>query len=628
MWHLNKISLQNFISHKHTSYSFDNNKTYLIIGENLDDDGQEGNGSGKSAIIEAIIFALTGDSFRKIKSNELIKNDEQECIVELDLYNTLLGAKMNITRGLKQRGSSYVKIEYNNENKVLATVSEYDKFIIEQLDIPKEDLLNYFIISAEKYQSFLLSGDTKKKEIISRFSNINLLNKSFEKIDCEIKAINETLNAKQFEKSKNLGKKELLNEQNVNVITEDEFYNQIRDKTNELEQQICNLRNNNEQDIITIDSKKELLRTKINELEETNKIIDENKIKINEINSTILEIEMLENETKQGLQKLLKEKTDIEKQLLDVVECPKCTHNFSFKDSILDIDKLRLKLTNIKDNETNINNDIKLIQESFLEFNQKLKVIKNHNVSIISKSNTIEDDITLLRRQITKISDDIKFNEQKIYNLQQKINELNDSEFVSPNTINTELKLKELDLLIESIDKEIISLDTTLIQKNEWVNIFNKFKTHLANKSIKGIQSKINLYLEKIKSNLSVNIEGYKLLSDNRTIRENISINVLRDGLDEGSFGKFSGGEKVRIDICCILALQNLINQNSKTGGLNLLILDEIIEKVDSLGVSEILKQLNELQQTILAITHSNQQRNFENIIKVVKQNKESKIKI
>lgn len=76
---LKKISLQNFLSHSDTVVEFNPNGITAIIGEN---------GSGKSSIIEAIQFALFGDSDKGNLAN-LVKWGKKEAIVELEFENQL-----------------------------------------------------------------------------------------------------------------------------------------------------------------------------------------------------------------------------------------------------------------------------------------------------------------------------------------------------------------------------------------------------------------------------------------------------------------------------------------------------------------------------------------------------------
>ena len=188
-------------------------------------------------------------------------------------------------------------------------------------------------------------------------------------------------------------------------------------------------------------------------------------------------------------------------------------------------------------------------------------------------------------------------------------------------------KIKELEKQKADIGEKINENTAQKEEIQKWIINFKKFRNYLANKSIKSIESYTNHFLSKINTNLNIRIEGYKLISNNQ-LRETISIEVLRNGLFEGLFEKFSGGERMRIDICVILALQKLINLNAKSGGLDILLLDEIIESVDATGVSEILKQLNTVNQTIAIITHTNQNQinDFENKVIITKKNKISTI--
>jgi len=94
------------------------------------------------------------------------------------------------------------------------------------------------------------------------------------------------------------------------------------------------------------------------------------------------------------------------------------------------------------------------------------------------------------------------------------------------------------------------------------------------------------------------------MLADGKSIREEIDIAILRNGLHEGSFGRYSSGEKARIILSSIIALQTIINSNSKSGGFGYLGLDEILESLDAIGLESIVKEFGVLGQNIDIITH------------------------
>ena len=68
MWKIDRIQARNIVSFKSLDYTIEQGVATLIFGENLDGTNQRHNGSGKSALIEAISIALTGDYLRDVKT--------------------------------------------------------------------------------------------------------------------------------------------------------------------------------------------------------------------------------------------------------------------------------------------------------------------------------------------------------------------------------------------------------------------------------------------------------------------------------------------------------------------------------------------------------------------------------
>jgi exonuclease SbcC len=238
MWLPKKLTLVNFISHLKTEFEFKQNATTMIQGVNLDDDCQESNGSGKSGIIEGTVFGITGDSFRKVRAVDLIYNGADESLVSIELFNTISNKTLTIIRNIKKRGSSEVKVFIDNIEQVKSSVNEYNKFILELLDISKEDLMNYFVVSKEKYQSFLLTTDSKKKEIISRFSNSNLIDGVDKLIEKDLKEFETAINNLQNNFSKIEGEVSVYKEQLENQQGKSQFE---QNKKNQIDSMVKNI---------------------------------------------------------------------------------------------------------------------------------------------------------------------------------------------------------------------------------------------------------------------------------------------------------------------------------------------------------------------------------------------------
>lgn len=155
---------------------------------------------------------------------------------------------------------------------------------------------------------------------------------------------------------------------------------------------------------------------------------------------------------------------------------------------------------------------------------------------------------------------------------------------------------------------------------------FTQFKTYLANSKIEALGQVTNEFLENIGSDIRIRFAGYTVLKTGK-VREKISISLLRDGVDCGSFGKFSAGEAARANLATILAMQKLVNGNC-TGdkGLDMLVLDEILEAVDEEGLSSMFSALNKLGITALVVSHGNVAEGYPHKLLITKENGESKI--
>ena len=150
---------------------------------------------------------------------------------------------------------------------------------------------------------------------------------------------------------------------------------------------------------------------------------------------------------------------------------------------------------------------------------------------------------------------------------------------------------------------------------------FIEFKTYLANTKINAIAQITNEFLETIGSDIRVALSGYTILKSGK-VRDKISVSLLRDGVDCGSFEKFSAGERVRVELASILSMNQLTNMNCEDGkGLDLLIADEVLDSADEQGLASVFKALNKTQLTSLVVSHGLTNEGYPNKITIVKQN-------
>lgn len=598
MWNLKDIKIQDFFSHVDSEYSFHNDCCTLIVGDNKDRGGN--NGAGKTTLFEAISVALTGRSLRDIKKESFINDEAESCLVKLSLYNNVTKHELEITRQFF-RGNKTSKVEIIEDgeiNSTITSVNEADKRILELIGIGREDLLRYYIISQDNVYTFFTAADNEKKEILNRITSADLINPLLEELSNR---------KKNLEEKKNELSKELV---------------ALDSKKETLDEQLEELKSNivSSEELLDIQNRiKKLEKRKQSYLEDNNNIHDELK----KLDGKNLDIDKLESNLKK-IKKSIEDKKNLkdenkkiirsaEQDLGGAVVCPKCGENF------IPESELNLSVEDTKKILKEAEQENKSIETALSKLLEQRKDIQTE----IDKAEDIQDTIKRKKREIKSNDDEIQIIDKKIVNRKKEIIELKKRKENNVAIKSIEDKIDECERKMEEVQKKIMPLDEELNQVNYWTYYMGKngFKTYLANKAVSVLEGTVNSYLNKFKSDLSVNINGFKILKDG-SVREKIESFVLESGMNPKLFMAMSGGERGRIKLAGILAIQHLINMSLNGNGLNLLILDESLSGIDSEGTMEFVNILENIGSTILLITQNiEDSKIFKNVLTVEKKN-------
>ena len=177
----------------------------------------------------------------------------------------------------------------------------------------------------------------------------------------------------------------------------------------------------------------------------------------------------------------------------------------------------------------------------------------------------------------------------------------------------------------EQTKTEFESLLPEAIEQKEvydfWKFHFSKkgFGTFLVNNVLGIVEGVINRKLKQFNVNNVIKINGFTKLKSGE-LREKIDILVSKDGVNFYNYKKFSAGERGRLNISSVLALQSMINDSVAPKGLNFLGIDESFDKgLDSFGLKACIDTLEASKITTILISHLNDNIGVESMIKVQK---------
>lgn len=759
MWRLINISAKNICAFHDLSYQPNQGCTTLIFGNNLDNDTQGSNGSGKSALIEAIAIGLTGDSLRKVKADEIINDNAEEAEITLQLSNPEIGSTLTIQRNFSRSNPQSIVLTLNGEEVIEATVLDYDRRILDILGLTKDDIFSNYILSKHKYKSFLNASDREKKELINRFSNGDMVDESLDFLHQDMDGVQEELReaekvvankegrvasiVEQIDSTRNeadekmrrteaiiQGHKEAIArnrttireaKQSIQKLEETlggydtvdaqlrtledstksvyECYNEIAalfkkyglQPLKDYIQQSEQLSENLSKYRAKADSSAQGIKSYTDEVQRATKAQDELQeayIELqasqipqhNQLIEEIKEAKRLYEELNEANNQLINESGEFQKRLAQIrsmlagqIECPKCHHQFVLE-SDKSVDELTTTATNLekkiakhgraeKRNKDRMDETVEearghrktlaSMEQAVDELAEKVRSAKmktNNLQSTLAQLQTalkteqsriagIEQQIAYLRQGMfddafdkldaatNKVENDIDTLNLNIENANGAISSYQEAiKQLQEATVAT--TLEDLEAKKAQYDKELAKaisakdeIETRLAELMAQETRFIEFKTHLANTKIDALNQITNEFLEQIGSDIRISFSGFTTLKSGK-VRDKISISLLRDGLDCGSFGKFSAGEQCRVNLASILALHKLTNVNCPDDkGLDLLILDEVLDATDESGLAHMFDALNSLQITSLVVSHGLVSESYPYRLIITKQN-------
>ena len=300
--------------------------------------------------------------------------------------------------------------------------------------------------------------------------------------------------------------------------------------------------------------------------------------------------------------------------------CPNCGKEF-VPDSQLD-----LSPEEIRGVVAHLDEEIEKSVKKQERLEQQLKKLRRE-IMEAERSNDRKNELTADRKKYErsmKSAKEEKFDLQdEIGKREERIRKLKKENKNKSLIQNIEAQIKSSEDERKQVVKRIEVVNDDIYLIKFWQFNMGKlgFLTALANRSVKIIEGITNSYLRKFGTDISVLINGFKILKDG-SVREKIDVFVTNDGITAEQFMSKSGGERGRVTLAGILGIQHLINLSLNGKGMNLLLLDEVFPGVDAMGQEKIIKVLENMGITIMLITQNvSESFNNENTLYVIKEN-------
>lgn len=655
-----RIVLKNFGPFESIDYDF-RQEAIAVIGENRTQDDQLSNGSGKSFLEQGLFYGIYGVNLRDKQDKKLIRKGFDTAYICVFIYCPIRRQTLKIERELRTKGSSVLAIYLISENDEIekvqfATVLDGNRYIANWVEISAEDAKSYYIVSKGNYNSFFRSSNTEKLALISRFINFSMLDKTKSIIDDKVLVLNEEKQVLDRSKASYEGKLSVYQEQLQEILDSNPEEEQLQE-IKKAEDYIEDVKKAIESNELRISKEQQSalgLKHSLNELENLRTKVSEELSNIDTSNFDTIYKEIDEDVDVCRQEKRTKENSlnaiqnriidikrtlnKIEVLLSGIIVCPNCQHEFFLKtDKTVQEIKKQKEVAEI---ELNKESEEKKIAEKSIEeldsvldeymflksqTDKEFDEVANQQRSLKKKILELEHNIGGLDQQIKSKENLVKTLQNEIENGENLISlkltyikDLKNTKVVKKSTDEIENTIKETEHLIDDQCKKITNKNDEIFKIQRWTQRFKDFKMYLAMEQLKNIQSRANEILKSMGSDLRLMIEGFKVDAKGK-VKEEITPYVFRDEME--SFFYYSGGEQARTEIALILAIQQMINATKQYGGMQFLLVDEILESADSLGIENIISSIKFLKQSSIIVTHVPKINEEISQIRIIKEN-------
>lgn len=570
MLKLTRLNLKNFLSHKDTDMNLSDSSGLVLISGKNTSGLYDSNGSGKSTILEGIVYSLTGTTLRGLSVNDVVnRNEKKDTCTKLSLETPEGSFEISRYRKDTQYGDKIQVSKIENGESVDCSKrlnKDTQSFIDNLVDIPYNVLVNTIFLGEGLSSRFTQLSDPEKKSLIESTLNLSYdLNTAKDKASAKLKEL-------KLEKANWSGKISTLE----SIVSVDISHIDL-----DIESCVS--------DIEHFTAEQESAR----ELYERLKlVIESNSSRIKLLENSIREYQDLYNklsdlDTKTAL--LVSELNHIEES--DTPVCALCHQRLDSQSS----------KESVKENYTN----------RIRENTEQMKVWQSQLDSL--------PDINIMRDKLSQMTNALSKDQQEYYTLSTRMLEiersLGSARFQKENLENILFNHENYQKELESARMNDNRLDSE-IRKYEY--LYKLF-------SPTGL---VTVVLEEAIAYINQRIKEYTDILLDKTYQIVLEKGKLSLVDSKGStYQSLSNGEKRRLDIAIQFSLHDYTHIYCGIG-TNLLFIDEILDTLDDTGVNNIITVLNLKREyckldSIYVITHNNELKSyFDEVITVVKDTK------
>ena len=635
---IKSILAKNFMSFRTLNFSVPDAGLHFVSGEVVGKDMANSNGAGKSALFEALCFCLYGKTIRGAGKDSIVNRTAgKDCCVAVEIEKT--DGDYVIMRYRKDSENDNELALYKGDANLTLGTATATQDLIDHVIGMNWLVFSTAIIFGEQARRFTEAKDSEKKQIFDEILMLHRFQEAQKAVRDDIKTYEDkvsTIDIAVASSSSLLDqKKEDLAEEHERLVEAQKAQKKTGARIKELKTSRQTHRASKEQfnkeletsnnNLADLESQQDVALNEINSLRE------KEQAEIKPFNEKIRDINVDMGVLAESMKTINAKLDEGFGDLQDGAECPLCYGQIDVKNFVR-VKKHYEKELEVKTQELDA---VSIKYKDFTDAGKK--IIDDYNKKIEKVTNVqveLETVVADLKSAGASLSLKIGAEEEILKSINKEIELIKGYSEMAVNDV--EKRIEDNNTQIKALEKE---MDGYIKQKDDVLYDITYLKFWVIGFGNQGIKS---LLLDEIVPELNMRVSQYAsaLMDDNMQIifdteatlksgetRDKFNVKIQQADQDI-QYEDCSSGEKARIDVSILLALQSMVFNRSANNS-NMVIFDEVFEHLDIVGIERTVNLLKEEAEdkAIFVISHQNELRDyFDNQIIIENKNGESRL--
>lgn len=582
------MHVENFLSFGKAEFDFEDAGLVLVEGENLDDRSAHSNGSGKSAMIDALVWCLFGTTLRGYENDEVVhRKVGEDCHVSVFVKDERGAWAINRSRRHSKFKNRLSITNDDGEDVSGPSNTETQEIVEKLLGCSRRTFLSSVVFGQDRAYRFSQLTDKEQKEILDEVLGMERFSAACAAARVQLSEVTTAVVDFQRDLERAETARDQAGEEAADLCEKDESFE--AERSGKLDAEREKLRRAKEQlkklpkvDVAQLALDLSACRGAITGCEKlvakTTQVEAEAKIALGTSKGKLAEL--------QGHEKKHEKLTG---------DCPTCLQTIERKHQAKVLGQVRKAIEKVEATHTELETLTKSATKELEDAKRRLRdaraesltVEKAHNEAVGAESN-----VKAWKQRIVE-------HEARIAELTEQANPY--SSMIKKVESKREKHRKEAELFVEQLKNEEVRVKLA----DFWVKAFGAkgLRSLLIDSSLPLLNEEAARISRAVTGGaITIEFSALSELKSGKTIdRFEVKVDNKHGA---GSYAGNSAGERAKVDLCVGLALQRLVASRS-SASFNLCFFDEVFDHLDGAAHERVVDVLSEIEKdSVYVVSH------------------------